>query len=532
MLGERPGSFFRKERSVFLALLTVYVLLGLAFVFLGRFWADENWYFGGSWLVASGELPYRDFFIHHNPVFFYVYALPQALFGPSLVIGRLTSLVFMALTFVLAWRLSRVLGGLIAALITAGLLVTNLFIIYYYNTFSYRVLEAFLVLVFFAVLFGKMRDSLKYPLAAVALSLVVGIRFPIDIISGLLGLYLLYVIFVNWRQKRVIILSLSSTVLSLAVVLLPFVILAPDQYMFATINFNFLTPHFWVEAGIIEMPGILERIYRILLVQSRVFLSFTAVSVILFSLIFYIMARKMAEKRTLRDMLEGKREMVFLAIFVLICELLWMVPAHASAGLRTLTFPAAAILAGTGLAMVLKKVSDRGAAWLLYGLIIGLMVLTPFAQFARGGESQPTLNWSNSPVKYITDVAGKVSDYTKREDKILTFTPVLAVQAHRELVPGTVMELYNLFPTWETEKVQEHRLLNMEMLLGYLSSREADAVVLTEERFFSGENMSRVLDDYRPRIMSVLEDNYHLAEKLDYPPEVGRGDVYIYLPKE
>jgi 4-amino-4-deoxy-L-arabinose transferase-like glycosyltransferase len=526
------SSFFQGERNLFWSFLAVYFFLGLAFVFLGKFWTDEGWYFGGSWLVAEGQVPYRDFFIHHNPVFFYVYALPQALFGPSLIVGRLTSLVFMMLTFVLAWKLARKLGGRTAALITAGLLVTNLFIIYYYNTFSYRVLEAFLMLVFFTILFGSLKDSVKYPLAALVLSLVVGVRFPIDIVSGLLVLYLAYVAYRNWRQKRVIVLSWSVAVLSLGVIMLPFIIVMGERFFLATVNFNFLTPSFWVEAGIIDTLGILERLYRILLVQFQVFLNFTAVSVILFGLFFYVVSKKAKGMSTLAERIGKNQNLFLIAAFVVICELLWAIPAYASVGLRTFTFPAAAVLAGAGLAIVMDNLKEKSTGRLLYGLIVGLIVLTPLTQFAQGGEAQPTLNWNNTSAKYIGDVADKVVGYTGEDDKILTFTPAFAFQANRELMPGMLMELYNFFPTWETERAVKHNLLNSTMLLDYLSSREASAVVFTEDRFFSGNNMSRVLDDYRTEILKELEENYYLAEKLTYPPEIGRGSVYIYLPRD
>ena len=120
MSGENKNSFFKREKPVFWLFFALYFLLGLAFVFLGKFWADENWYFVGSWLVASGELPYRDFFIHHNPLVFYTYALPQYFFGPSLIVGRLTSLLLMMLIFVLVWRLAKKLGGRTATLIAGG----------------------------------------------------------------------------------------------------------------------------------------------------------------------------------------------------------------------------------------------------------------------------------------------------------------------------------------------------------------------------------------------------------------------------
>lgn len=531
-MNETKDSFFKREKPVFWLFFALYFLLGLAFVFLGKFWADENWYFGGSWLVASGELPYRDFFIHHNPLVFYTYALPQYFFGPSLIVGRLTSLLIMMLSFVLVWRLARKLGGRTAALIAGGLLVTNLFIIYYFTTFSYRVLEAFLMLVFFTILCGNLRDSIKYPLATLPLCLVVGARYPIDFVSGILVLYLAYVAYRSWRNKLVILVSLSVAVLSLGVILLPFIVLARDQFFFGTVAFNFLTPSFWAEFGITVKRGIIDQLYHIFSIQSGVSQKFYAIAAILFALLFYLISRAVRGKVNIKELIAKNQSLVLLIIFIVLYELFCIVTPQSTVSLRIFTFPAAAIVAGVGLAKVLGGIEDKSTTWILYGLIIGLIVLTPFAQYAQEDESRPTLTWKKTEIKYIRDVANKVADYADRDDKILTFTPAFAFQANRELMPGTVMELYSFFPTWETDRAKKYNLLNLTMLLDYLSSREAGAVVLTEERFFSGRYMGKVLDEYRSEILEVLDENYYLAEKLFYPPEIGRGSVYIYLPRQ
>lgn len=522
---------FVRERNLFWTFLALYFLLGLAFVFLSKFWADESWYFGGSWLVAKGEIPYRDFFIHHNPLVFYVYAIPQYFFGPNIIVGRLTSLLIMMLSFVLVWRLAGKLGGKTAALITGGLLITNLFTIYYFTTFSYRVLEAFLMLVFLTILLGDSRDSIKYPLATLPLCLVVSTRYPIDFVSGLLVLYLAYVAYRSWRNKRVILLSLSVAVLSLGAILLPFIVLTRDQFFFGTVAFNFLTPNFWVDFGIIGQPSIIDRLYHIFFIQSGVFRSFYAVATILFALLFYLISEAVLGKVKMRELIAKDRSLVFLLSFIILFEIFCLAAPKSNISMRSLTFPAVAIVAGVGLTKVLGDIKDRTATLLLYGLIVGLIISTPFSQYAQEDESRPTLTWNKAEMKYVLDVANKVADYTDRDDKILTFTPAFAFQANRELMPGTIMELFSFFPTWETDTAKRYNLLNLSMLLDYLSSRKAGAVVLTEGRFFSGKNMGRVLDKYRPDIIEVVEKNYYLAEELSYPLEIGRGSVYIYLPR-
>ena len=530
-MGKMRNGFFLRENNLFWTLFSLYFILGLIFVFSSKFWADENWYLGGSWLIANGEIPFRDFFSHHNPLQLYVYAIPQYLFGPSLIVGRLTSLLFMMLNFMLVWRLAGKLGGRTAAIITGGLLISNLFVIYYFTTLSYRVLEVFLMLVFFTVLLGDLRDSIKYPLAVLPISLVVGIRYPIDFVSGLLVLYLAFVVYRNWQNKRVALISLLVAGLSLGLIMLPFIILVRDQFFFSTIAVNFLWGSFGVEFGIVGQPGFIDRIYHLLTIQSGVFQNFYAVATILFALLFYLISKAVTGNVNIKDLAAKNQNLVYLLIFIGLYETFCLAAPLSTVSLRVFTFSVTAIVAGVGLSRVLAAVKDKNAALLLYGLIIGLIILTPFTQYAQGNEARPTLTWQKTEMNYILSVADKVAGYTENGDRILTFTPAFAIQANRELMPGTVMELYAFFPTWETERAMKYNLLNSAMLLDYLSSREPEAVVLTEDRFFSGEVMGRVLDAYRPEIMAALEENYYLVEKLSYPSETGRGDVYIYLPR-
>ena len=530
---ESKNNFFSREGNVFWIFFALYFLLGLAFVFLSKiWWGDEDFYFGGSWLVANGELLYRDFFIHHNPVFFYVYALPQYFFGPDIIVGRLLSFFIMMLTFVLVWRLARRLGDKTAALISSGVLITNLLIIYYYTAFAYRVLEAFLMLLFFTILFGNLRGSIKYPLSTFVLCLVVGVRYPIDIMSGLLVLYLIYIAYRNWKDKRIILLSLSVAVLALGAILLPFIAYAKEQFLFNTITYPFSFQDFQIEFGIIAEADIWHRLYRVLIVLFEVFRDFYAVAAIIFGLLVYVGWRTWQRKLDIKESISRNQGLIFLLIFIILFEVFVAAARGASVGLRSLTFPAAAIVAGVGLAKVVAGIKDGNATLLLYGLIIGLIVLTPLAQFAQGGLSRPALTWQNAEINYVSEVAKKVATYTDKGDRVLTFTPMFAHQAERELLPGTAMELWSFFPSWETERSKKYNLLNISMLLDYLSTKQASAVVLTEERFFSGKHMGKLLDKYRPEVLQVLNENYYLTEKLSYPSDFGRGSVYIYLPRQ
>ncbi len=530
-IATRINSFWQREKPVFWLFLGIYAVLGLIYVFLGKFWADESWYFGESLLVASGHAPYQDFFTHHNPLFFYVYALPQYLFGPSIIVGRLTSLVLMLITFVLAWRLAYRLEGQKAALITGGLLVISIFLVYYYVTFSYRALEAFLTLVFFSILFGGLKDIVKYPLAAFPLCLIVAIRYPIDVVTAMLGLYLIYVIIHCWHRKPVILVSLGVTILVLGVILLPFIFIASEQYSFGTITYTFRTTDFWAEFGIMGVPTIIDRLYHALLVLTQVIRNYYAVVVIILGLLIFSIYKIKLENPKLKELISRNQNLVIMIIFILLFELFCAMAFLSGVGLRTFSFPVAAILAGVGLGKVLDEVKDKGTVWMLNGLIIALIIFTPLAQYGQGDEARPALKWQNADINYILDVSDKIADYTQEGESVLTFTPPLVLQADRKLMPGMAMELLNFFPTWDTEKARKYHLYNKDILMDYLTSRQAAAVVLTENRFYSGKGQGKILDDYRGELLRILNDNYSLVETLYYPLEIGRGNVYIYLPR-
>jgi 4-amino-4-deoxy-L-arabinose transferase-like glycosyltransferase len=519
-----------RDNRAFWICFGVYLILGLVYVFLGVFWADESWYFGGSWLVAGGEVPYRDFFAHHNPLFYYVYALPQYFFGPSLLTGRLTSLVIMMLAFVLVWRLARKLGGNRAALIAGGLLITNIFLVHYYTTYSYHILEAFFMVLFFCILFSGWRDAVKYPLTVLMLCLVIGIRYPVDIVSAMLVLYLIYIIYRFRHRQRVILLSLGVAVLSLAVILLPFILMARDQYFFGTVTYNFNQVNFWAEFMGGEIPDLINRIYHALLDLSDAFLYFYAAAAILLGLLVYVIIKTRQEKRGFKELISRNQNLVLLIVFILLFEVFCAAAYMSAATIRSLTFPAAAILAGAGVSRVLADLRDKSATWFISGLLTVLIVLTPFALYSHGGESRPALKWSDADLKYLQDVSSKIAGYTREGDSVLTFTPPLALLADRKLVPGTVMETFNFFPTWETPQAQKYHLLNQSLLLDCLAGRQAGAVVL-DDRFHSGQGQGRILNDYRQEILRVLDENYYLVETVSSPPQQNRANVYIYLPR-
>jgi hypothetical protein len=87
-------------------LLFVAFAIGSLTLHFGLF-SDEGDKLAGGWLIASGQVLYRDFFSHHFPFAYYWAAAIVKVFGPALYPVRYSLLAFQLVTFGLLIRFSR-----------------------------------------------------------------------------------------------------------------------------------------------------------------------------------------------------------------------------------------------------------------------------------------------------------------------------------------------------------------------------------------------------------------------------------------
>jgi hypothetical protein len=107
--------FLRNGRGKALfVVLVVLALLTLSLSINRVFWDDEIEHIHASWYVQNGQVPYRDFFEHHHPLFWFLLAPVIACFGESLLVlaaARLLVLLMAAGIGWFTWRISRLAGG-------------------------------------------------------------------------------------------------------------------------------------------------------------------------------------------------------------------------------------------------------------------------------------------------------------------------------------------------------------------------------------------------------------------------------------
>ena len=147
--------------------VAVYVVISAIYLFLGQVNADEGWYLYASKLVWQGQLPYQDFAYTQTPLLPYIYGLPQILFGPSLYLGRITSILFSAITLVVYLSIAHKHSGKIGAGMTVILLCTFTYSIYFMSIVK---TYALLAMLFALVLLALESDHKHKYLVAIALS--------------------------------------------------------------------------------------------------------------------------------------------------------------------------------------------------------------------------------------------------------------------------------------------------------------------------------------------------------------------------
>jgi hypothetical protein len=205
---------------------------------------DEGWYLWAAKLVFEGKVPYRDFAYSQTPLLPYVYGLSQWAFGQGLYLGRLTSLVFAALTLLLGASLVQRLAPRITSLQPSWavacylfLQVTSLYAAAYDVAYTapYAPAACLLLLAFWIAL-SCSNETWRNILATSCLALAVAIRLSCAPALLALGLYLALT---SRRRVRGLLVVLAAALITLAVACSP--IFLADRGIVAYDIFGFHT---------------------------------------------------------------------------------------------------------------------------------------------------------------------------------------------------------------------------------------------------------------------------------------------------
>lgn len=496
-------------RRIVVSLVLCYFGIALLHVYWGRVHVDEGAYLYAANAVYRGLIPYRDFFYLQPPIHPYVYGFPQVLFGPGLLIGRLTSLAFALGILGLGIGTAGRLSGRHAAVIFLALMVSNPTLNYFFTITRLYALTGFLFMVAVYASASSVKTYGSQILSMVFMSLTTLTR-----LTAAPGMVML-TWYVVTRNRRRITRSLTTIGIGAVIVLAGyglFYYLAADRFWFNIIGLN-LTLHS-------------RNVLLNLTAKARTMVHLVKHNLFLWICLGGVIIGKASHIRTsVKQWLIAPTPKV----------MLWGLVAAISAGhfsakifqesYQSFIMPLIMLLVAVELAewyrAAAHQLRKQAAALFLVGCWLTLV--------SHGRENLQVVN-GQSPLGLITEQAEFIRRHTQPEDLIFSAdSALLAVETNREILPGMAGSDY--FPAWDTQKCLRYRVTNTEIVTTYLTEQLGKVVIIGDLSYtLTLPELESVPEQTRQAIWEVLETHYWKARE-DLNLHVPGSKVYFYLPK-
>jgi 4-amino-4-deoxy-L-arabinose transferase-like glycosyltransferase len=516
----------RVQGRVHYLLLALLVGEGLMFVYYGNVNRDEGWYLYASRLVYEGHIPYRDFSYFQGPVLPYVYGLPQALLGPSLLIGRLTSLAFILIAILgvayLAWRLA----GHTALLWALLLMFVNPMLMYYCALARSEASVTALSVLTLGALFRFRKGAPALIVAPTLLLVASGIRLVL--LPAFLGMSA----FVWWstpatKCRRL----LAGGLLGLEALVIfgvPF-LLAPRQALFGLWSSQVSRTNQMAPSEPAPGATFLAKVSQLEALWS----TYLMVLVPAVALGAYLILRYYQGWQPRRPRFEGDPLSSYLLVLAL--ALLIFGPNVMLSAVDTRYFvPSSALLtvAVAAAAVRLPGSANLPAFRSSFVLLLVALVLLGAAPYA--GRYTQMLDVRNPDLVELRDVGHVLSSHLDDDEPFVTFDVTLAVAADRPVVRGLEMGQFSYWPAFSTDKAADLQVFNRDRLLQAIGGGGHRVVALTDYDlmligFFSTPNPQASLQEKPPfRVLPELKGWYSLAETVPLYGQL-RENLYILV---
>ncbi|MFC1804901.1 glycosyltransferase family 39 protein [Candidatus Omnitrophota bacterium] len=513
--------FYSKLLNRGLIFLAVFFsAVSLVYVFFGPSWPDEGHYFNNILLIAKGEIPYLDFWLYQGPVFCYAYSLLQSLFGPSMYLARLNSLFFVSLILVLVYLISKRLASKTAGTIAVALIALNPLSLRFFTSISTYALTAFLILLSLYLLIDSDHRFYKKILSASLMVLAVGVRTTVFPAPVLLLIYLL-VKEKNNRLRAGII--LAASLITALLIWGPFLIIARDQTIFGNIGWYFQSQEF-----------ILDSVYQLnfwAMVQNKIFIIFELLRnyLAIWSILSVFLISRLLQKniRPWRNSLLY----CFASITLMLILVHFILPRKSYTIYILYCLPLLAVLTAVAFSRMFSELQNLKSRRYFMILILVLILFTALIQVK--GPLPSLFSPQSADLAYINRVASYLKTVTRENDEIFSFYQHFVAQADRSLPSGLELSIYAYVPGWDEERCKKYRLYNTKMIMDYISSRKARALILTDKdyRRFAPEADLGHARDFWLRLKEEIGKNYYLTKEITRAK--GRiTKTYVYLPKD
>lgn len=487
-------------RRIYAILILAYFLLGIFYVFFGAVNNDEGWYLYTSRLVYEGKIPFIDFSYTQPPLLPYIYGIPQMFFGPSLYVGRLTSLLFGILALIFLAKTAENISGKKGAIVALALISFNPFVAFFFTIVKTYALSAFFIVLSLYFLFGaNLKNPVKNMLSIFFMGLAVGVR-----LSVLPALFLLvfYAIYAGRNRLRA---AIAGAVSGLAISGFPFILLFSinkDNFMFNLVGYHLARSE--------SMSPLKILFSRLNAFFGSVDMFFAIMVLVLGGgFVLFLSKRKYSA-------VSGQKALFLYAVLLSVFVFhLAQKPTYSE--YNVIIAPVAAILGGYLFKTMCGSMKDGFARAGFAAIIMFMVLLTPLTQGPVGID----LNGS-SPMQGIISMSDYIRNNTPEDGKLLLFSTYAAVEADRKVLPGFEMSLFSYYPDWDNDKAEKYRVVNRYLLNRYIAEKSADAILLTDhemERLQIGND-----------IINLIEENYYLAKTMEKWGQWS-DTAYLYLPK-
>jgi hypothetical protein len=498
----------RENLTWLIPLLSLFVILVLLMLFMGRINEDEGFYVGAGKLVSEGNAPFIDFFYTQGPLLPYLYGLFFLVLPPVLYTGRALAAIAGIAVLLITAAASRRLAGAVAGFAALALLVFNSNIAYHFviaKTYPFAAL--FLVLALYLLAVRPMTVS-RGVLAVFFSCCAAATRVSLIAVALVIVLYL-FVLFRGKAGPRAAV--LGAFLLSVTVFFVPFLLAAREPFLFGLWGF-----HRYSEAYNAGPLQVAQKLATLALVFQR----YPLLVILVLGAAFYWVYRLVTgpgetwKTESYPLLLIASLAAGFVANFI--------VPALVYFDYLTPLMPVAALLSGLFLSRCFEGLQNRTARILLIVFFLALNVFQLFQQdiltgyYLQGGRTLPV-----EEVREVSDFINKTVD---RRERIFTLYETVALEGGRETFPGLEMAIFSYQKGMPTDRCRRLRVVNDEILEGYLTAEPSPVVVLPEKpRYF--------YPSYEELKKKGALAGYYVAKKVA-PFGQERETVTVLLPRK
>lgn len=499
--------------------LAAFVCLALFEVTFARVEKDEGFYDYAFRLVASGELPYRDFSYIESPALPYYYAWLLAWPGITLYSVRFLSALTGLAGLLVLTRCAWVAGGRAAAAVTALLLFANP----YHAEFFARDVTYPLITLLLALALRLELSSASPGFKTAGQAFLLALAGAAKASMGLVALiWIGGLLWLRRRDRRVVLLGAGAFLAALLVSVGPFLLAAPAAFWFnvvtASLHRGSLFPFMsladpldqWLEFG-----------WGQKIIATR--------AVILWNLPLMVLSALCLARRSSgtqpRERVLGEANLPIAAALIVGVLFHLLVPSPAYPNYCFLVLPTLGVLVALRYARQAGKADLRPQRGLWLGLVVILGALHLLTWLAPGEVGLKVGTWRNGPERELARLVGQI---VPPQGRLLTDYLPVAVDANRRVVPGNEGGRSSLIPDLPDDEAQRFHFLNRKSYLEILLQRQAQGVVLTEQLT---EQSFATVPGFVGEIETALSRNYELVR--EFPPSVyfKYGKIRVFRPR-